>query len=1141
MQRFLSFRFMPILCCLVCCLLSDLTTLVQAQAAPEQDAKTTPAQDKQTSAQDKQTSAQDKQTPTQDKQTSTNPLVEIRDDHAAKPNRPMPTPLRDYRVEPGQQRVPRSMEVDLLPFGAHFFDAPRQIIRARRDYFRRMYDPDRAAPGEAGTHAGENGQSGKGVTPNKTQPGSRKNSSASHPAPTPEEIDAVLALSDEQKRDLLARSEAGTLSSEERKRYRLLFEKTPAATGSQDRDATDKDTDNKDTMDRGASDRDRPDGNTRARSNRNTPDERDPNQRDIRDINDRDGSPALVATRHATEVPKLSDADAFHDIVDPIAQLYQNVNASNPTNYQLAPGDTFLLRFGSPTLETQEISLVVDPTGGVTVPDVGRVIVRGQTPSQAEAALHDRMRDYYPGVHVSLSLKEMRTISVTVSGESYQPGVYVVPAVTTAYNLIYATGGPGENGTWRRIELRRRGALVAAIDLYQFLITGQNTADVPLESGDIIYIPGRFGQISIYGNVRRQALYEMLNGETLQQALAYSGGILPSGVTQHVQLSTVTPGGVRLLKDVDVSQLGNERSLPVYDGDAVEVFSIRPLLTNKVTIEGAVDQPGDYALTPGMTVGELVQRSRGLLAEGYGVRADLNRMNPDLTLTLIPINLERALAGDPAANLPLERWDRLTVYTRDQVAWSGRREVTVRGAVRKPGIYYRSTNMRVKDLLLQAEGTLPDAKQLVLLHQQPDGKFAIQYPSLTDVMKDDSAQNYLIQDRDVLAVYRADEAQFTPEHKINIQGEVVTPGAYPYGEGMRLSDALRLAGGLTPRAGAAIQVASARKSKEDLPNIAHYSAANGTVEPDPTLTDGDVIVIQGREDYRDTPAMVRVVGEVNNPGPVFLKGRSMRLSDVIRAAGGLSPNGYAEGAELVRSPERLATAGQKQLASVISKVNSLLNQAEYRRQLALSDIERMKAAGNAGHQAQLPVAIPGLSSEPQPVGDTMLTQQGAQSLFSHPLVSSPRDLKQEDLEPEGNVAVDLAGALRRPSGEDDLVMVDGDTLTIPQRPTTLQVIGAVIQPRSVAYRSGMSLQYYIDQAGGYTSDAARERGVVIRLGGGLMPINKVKELRPGDVILIPTRVQAAHINDNHSQIDSIFRGLTNGGLIFLVAKKLLGI
>jgi protein involved in polysaccharide export with SLBB domain len=451
--------------------------------------------------------------------------------------------------------------------------------------------------------------------------------------------------------------------------------------------------------------------------------------------------------------------------------------------------------------------------------------------------------------------------------------------------------------------------------------------------------------------------------------------------------------------------------------------------------------------------------------------------------------------------------------------------------------------MHLRDLLTIAGGALPGANldEAVLVHQHPDGTFAFQFVNLTQAAKDLPTDNVLVLDRDVLIVRRTDETRFTPEHSITVLGEAVYPGLYPRGEAMHLSDALKLAGWLKPDATNTIRVAHARKDEGAIPLKATFApAANypgGGVTPDPTLEDGDIVTIQGRGEFVDKPAVIFIRGAVNRPGPVTLTDPNMRLTEALAAAGGLKSGAYPEGAQFFRSESRLNTDSQKHIEESLTKLNDLLNHAEYERSQAVSEIERLKAVGRA---AQPPVPIPGVSSTDGSDPSASIAQQAAGRVLSHELVSQPRSLKPADLQANGNVAIDLPAAIKHPHGVDDLVMVDSDAIDIPETPTTVQVVGAVQFSRGVLYRKGERLDYYISRAGGFAQDAARDRILIIRLGGGLLPIAKAKEFLPGDVLLVPTKVLAAKIASHSNDIDTFFRALTTSTIIFFVAQRLFG-
>jgi protein involved in polysaccharide export with SLBB domain len=650
----------------------------------------------------------------------------------------------------------------------------------------------------------------------------------------------------------------------------------------------------------------------------------------------------------------MSPIDAYRSVADPLSELTHNVIASVPPNYELEAGDRITVRYWSPTRPVREINQTIGTKGAIVLDGGREVVLRGLTTDQAERTLRQELGRLYRDVEVTVTLTELRTIQVTVSGDAFAPGTYTVPAVSTAFNVLYAAGGPTENGSLRQIEVRRQGRLVGKVDVYKFIMVGAEAHDIRLQPGDLIYIPARVSEVRIDGEVRDPAIYELLDTETLHDALHYAGGVKPSGVDQHIQVSTLLPGQERVLKDIDLRD-AKDAALPLYDGDTVHVFSLRTTLANRVTVEGAIDQPGDYAFTSGMKVADLLEEARGALSQAFLGRADLYRWNPDNTTTLIPVDLDKAATGDPEANIPLQRWDRLRIYSQEEVAWTGHHEVTVRGAVQRPGIYYCSKDMRVHDLLLMAGGPAPDAylKRAVLLHQNGDGTYAYDFIHVDDALSGDPAQDFPVHDNDILALYRVGEAEYTPDHLVSIEGEVVSPGLYPRGDGMHLTDLLKIAGGLKPDAGMSVTVTHLPGDGEDfrkpLPSdkILVSSAGVCAAGDDVELQDGDVITVQGNGGYRDHVELVTINGAVNHPGPIVLSSHNMRLSDAIAAAGGLRPEAFPQGVEFVRQPSLLMTAGQRGLAQIISQLNDILNQTAFQREQAKSDLERIKAAGSA--------------------------------------------------------------------------------------------------------------------------------------------------------------------------------------------------
>ena len=157
------------------------------------------------------------------------------------------------------------------------------------------------------------------------------------------------------------------------------------------------------------------------------------------------------------------------------------------------------------------------------------------------------------------------------------------------------------------------------------------------------------------------------------------------------------------------------------------------------------------------------------------------------------------------------------------------------------------------------------------------------------------------------------------------------------------------------------------------------------------------------------------------------------------------------------------------------------------------------------------------------------------------LVSPARKFTGAQLDPNGYVAVNLPKALLKPQGKDDITLQNGDIISIPEIPTTVQVLGAVYSKRGVLYEPGKRLDFYIDQAGGYTVDAARDKIEVFHVNGGVVPGKRVKELEPGDVIVIPTKALAARLSSRGNTLSDLFRTITSSAILYRLSTGIFGL
>ena len=193
-------------------------------------------------------------------------------------------------------------------------------------------------------------------------------------------------------------------------------------------------------------------------------------------------------------------------------------------DYPIGPGDQVLIR-GWGSLEV-DVRAVVDHNGMVNIPKVGTVSLGGVKFGQAEGVLKNAIGKYYKDFQLSVTMGQLRTITVYVVGQARRPGSYSVSGVSTLSTGLFATGGPNATGSMRRVQLKRAGQVVTEFDLYAFLAQGNSTGDIKLVDGDVIVIPQAVGHVALVGKVNNPAVYEIKSaGESLDDIIQIAGGL----------------------------------------------------------------------------------------------------------------------------------------------------------------------------------------------------------------------------------------------------------------------------------------------------------------------------------------------------------------------------------------------------------------------------------------------------------------------------------------------------------------------------------------------------------------------------------------------------------------------------------------
>ena len=491
-----------------------------------------------------------------------------------------------------------------------------------------------------------------------------------------------------------------------------------------------------------------------------------------------------------------------------------------PADYVVGPGDTVVIQtYGK---ENTERELAVSRDGDIPFPGIGPIRVAGLKFSRMEQEIQARVAKRLIGISVSVTLGRLRTIRVFVLGEVDKPGSYAVSGLSTMTNALLASGGVKHIGSLRDIQLKRNGKIVARMDLYDLLLNGDNSADSRLQAGDVIFIPPVGKRIGAAGSVRRPAIYELKNEQTVEQLIAIAGGLAPDAFLESVQIERIRDNRERTRLDLDMTRAASVKT-ELQDGDVITVKSVLDREEGIVSLIGHVQRPGRYSWHAGMRLSTLIPSMDRLLPQVDAGYALIKRERvDDRSIELLSANLALAMAkpGEPA-DLALRARDEVYVFNaagdrgsvilplleeaRSRSAPDRPiREVVIEGSVHHTGRYPLGPNMRVSDLIAAAGGLNDEAYLLdgELTRFEAIGGETREYSraqvEIGAASRGDEAKNLTLKPHDRLVVRRVPGWDVVGD--VELLGEVRFPGKYPVVRGEKLSSLLKRAGGLTREA-----------------------------------------------------------------------------------------------------------------------------------------------------------------------------------------------------------------------------------------------------------------------------------------------------------------------------------------------------
>ena len=601
-----------------------------------------------------------------------------------------------------------------------------------------------------------------------------------------------------------------------------------------------------------------------------------------------------------------------------------NLRMATPVDYQIGPDDEILIDvYGYSEASHQ---LTVTPDGTINIPMVGVIPVGGATMEQAKARIRSKMATVYTGIRngstsVNISLGNIRSIRVVLTGEIVKPGTYTLPSVATVFNALYASGGPNENGSFRSIQIIRGGSVIAILDIYDFLLYGSLKNNVRLQDQDVIRVPTYRTRVEVVGEVKREGIFEMMGGETLQDLIKFAGDFNERAYKARIKVLKNTETE-RKIEDITSDEFSNYTPT---SGDEFYVDKILERFKNRVKVTGAVFRPGEFELTEGLTLTQLIDKAEGLKEDAFPNRGYITRTKSDLTTEIISFNTVGVVSGKEN-DISLKREDVITIPSIFEL--KEEYNLTIDGEVRSPGTFDYAENTTLEELIIKAGGLKESATpKRVEIARRVSSSNPVSDTTQTaqvftvNIDRDlkQSAGKFILKPFDIVSVRPAPGYQV--QKTVRIEGEVLYPGLYTISnKNERVSDLLKRAGGLTAFAyeeGASLKREGKKLTQSDVEQENYklqqfqnlQKGANDSAEIDVTdvsvrnnyvgidlprilknpharydllLEDGDVLNIPKELQT------VKVSGEVLSPSSVMFAG-SKGFKRYINESGGFAP------------------------------------------------------------------------------------------------------------------------------------------------------------------------------------------------------------------------------------------------------------
>tara|TARA_R110000772_G_scaffold23857_3_gene63484 strand:+ start:151 stop:2868 length:2718 start_codon:yes stop_codon:yes gene_type:complete len=747
-----------------------------------------------------------------------------------------------------------------------------------------------------------------------------------------------------------------------------------------------------------------------------------------------------------------------------------------PNHYVLGVGDQLSIQvYGK---ENAEYVLPITREGNILIPDVGPIKIVGLSFSEMKKFLTEKIQQRIIGVNVVVSLAELRSMRIFVLGDAYKPGPYTLSSLSSVTHAIFAAGGVSDIGSLRNIEVKRAGKIVQTVDLYDLLIKGDSSSDILLQSGDVVFIPTQSKSVSILGEVRRPAIYELKKGDNFNQVIAMAGGLLPSAYPQSTMIERYNNQNLRSIINVDLTDSA-ARKQELKSGDYVRVLKSSGMYEQSITVIGAVTRPGKYQWQQGIKIADLLPNldSHILPSADLSYGLIVRQKDDARNIEVLQFNLARALSittENSVDNLMLLPSDKILIFSNvtksvdekislDELAFTKEQLFAKERQQAKTSYDEKSFWKKYGGSSSQRSSATAEDEEAERLANQS----LVEITNTVDRTVDIREMALFSRPRllaPVLRKLRQQGASGQPIQLVEVDGQVKFPGIYPLAQNAKISGLLAAAGGVKESAYLTrAEVTRNTFTAEGATKVSLDVDLDLALKEDKSFD----IALQSKDrlNVHKIPAwsenhIVELRGEFVFPGKYTIR-RGETLADLVTKAGGLTQYAHPDGSVFTRKK--------------------------------LKELEKQNLIKLAG-DLRIEMASKSLTDQ-----GTSTSYDDAQKLLS--------DITE--LEPVGRLVINLPRLMN--SNSDEVLLEGGDILFVPTKKNSINVIGQVQVGSSHLYNSAMTAEDYIAQSGGIKKRADEERIYVISASGSIKMIEQSNwfagtadtSLKPGDTIVVP--------------------------------------